>query len=118
MAMDEPYEIVHNGQPSGIVELPVSRILDDYVALAAPRFGPATLPSPELVFEAFRDDFDAAYLEGTLFLVTLHPQFIGMRSRIGHLDELIAYIKSKPNVWFATGEEIVRYVKQQAKMTN
>jgi peptidoglycan/xylan/chitin deacetylase (PgdA/CDA1 family) len=118
MAMDEPYELVLNGQASGIVELPVSRILDDYPTLAAPRFGPSSLPSPELVFEAFRDDFDAAYLEGTLFLVTLHPQYIGMRSRIDYLDALVAYIKSKPNVWFATGEQIARYVKQQAKMAN
>jgi peptidoglycan-N-acetylglucosamine deacetylase len=118
MAMDEPYELVGHGQPTGIVELPVSRILDDSVSLAAPRFGPAALPSPELVFESFRDDFDVAYEEGTLFLVNLHPQFIGMRSRIGYLDDLIDYIKSKPNVWIATAEDVARYVKQQAGMTN
>ena len=41
-----------------------------------------------------------------------------MRSRIGYLDDLIRYIKSKPNVWFATIEEIARYVKQQAGMTD
>ena len=118
MAMDEPYEILLNGQPSGIVELPVSRLLDDQPTLTAPRFGPAALPSPELVFETFRDDFDAAYDEGTLYLITLHPHLIGMRSRIQYLDDLITYIKSKPNVWFATSGEIVRYVKQQAGMTN
>ena len=117
MAMDEPYEVLLNGQPSGIVELPVSRILDDYPTLSAPRFGPSTLPSPELVFESFRDDFDGAYQEGTLFLLTLHPQFVGMRSRIGYLEDLITYIKSQPNVWFATAEEAARYVKRQAGMT-
>jgi peptidoglycan-N-acetylglucosamine deacetylase len=116
MAMDEPYEILLNGQPTGIVELPVSRLLDDQPTLTAPRFGPSALPSPELVFETFRDDFDAAYEEGTLFLVTLHPHLIGMRSRIQYLDDLIMYIKSKPNVWFATGNDIVRYVKQQVGM--
>jgi peptidoglycan-N-acetylglucosamine deacetylase len=117
MAMDEPYEVLLNGQPSGIVELPVSRILDDYPALSAPRFGPSALPSPELVFESFRDDFDGAYQEGTLFLLTLHPHFVGMRSRIGYLEDLITYIKSRPNVWFATAEDAARYVKQQAGMT-
>lgn len=117
MAMDEPYEVLINGQPSGIVELPVSRILDDHPALSAPRFGPSTLPSPELVFESIRDDFDVAYQEGTLFLLTLHPQFIGMRSRIGYLDDLLTYIKSQPNVWFATAEDAAQYVKQQAGMT-
>lgn len=118
VAMDEPYELLLNGQPSGLVELPVSRYLDDQMTLAAARFGPSALPSPELVFEVYRDDFDVAYEEGTLFLLTLHPHLIGMRSRITYLDDLIDYIKSKPNVWFATGEEIVRYVKQQAGMRN
>jgi len=118
MAMDEPYEVLLDGQPSGIVELPVSRMLDDFPTLTAPRFGPAALPSPQLIFETFRDDFDEAYQEGTLFLLTLHPQFVGMRSRIDFLDSLISYIHSKPNVWFATAEEVARYVKQQAGMSN
>ena len=113
MGMDEPYEVLVNGQPSGIVELPVSRLLDDQPTLTSPRFGPSTLPSPELVFETFRDDFDGAYQEGTLFLLTLHPHLIGMRSRIGYLDDFITYMKSKPGVWFATAAEIARYVKQQ-----
>ena len=107
-AMDEPYELLLDGQASGLVELPVSRILDDQPALSAPRFGPSTLPSPELVFETFRDDFDAAYREGTMFLLTLHPHLVGMRSRIGYLDDFIAYVKSKPNVWFATGSQIAK----------
>ncbi len=111
MAMDEPYELVLDGQPSGLVELPVSRYLDDRNTLAASRFGPSALPSPELIFEVYRDDFDVAYEEGTLFLLTLHPHLIGMRSRIDYLDDLIRYIKSKPNVWFATAEDIARYVK-------
>ena len=29
MAMDQPYELLANGQPSGLVELPVEWILDD-----------------------------------------------------------------------------------------
>lgn len=114
MGMDEPYEVLLEGQPSGIIELPVSRLLDDQPTLTSYRFGPSSLPSPELVFETFRDDFDGAYDEGTLFLLTLHPHLIGMRSRIGYLDDLITYIKSKRNVWFATAEEIARYAKQQA----
>ena len=112
MGMDEPYEVLLSGQPSGVVELPVSRLLDDYPTLTTASTGPATLPSPGLVFETFRDDFDAAYAERTLFLLTLHPHLIGMRSRIGYLDELLKYVKSKPGVWFATAEEIARYVRK------
>jgi peptidoglycan/xylan/chitin deacetylase (PgdA/CDA1 family) len=115
MAMDEPYELVLDGKASGMVELPVSRYLDDRTTLSASRFGPSAMPSPELVFEVYRDDFDVAYEEGTLYLITLHPHLIGMRSRITYFDDLLRYITSKPNVWFATAEEIARYVREQSK---
>jgi peptidoglycan/xylan/chitin deacetylase (PgdA/CDA1 family) len=109
-AMDEPYELVLRGEPSGLVELPMNPLLDDLPTLTAPRTGPAALPSPELVFETFKDDFEVAYEEGTLFLLTLHPHLVGMRSRIGYLDELLRDIQRKPGVWFATAGEIARYV--------
>jgi peptidoglycan/xylan/chitin deacetylase (PgdA/CDA1 family) len=108
MAMDEPYEIVRDGQPTGLVELPVEWILDD-----APYFGRAgALPSPEMIFRVYQDEFDLAYQDGTMFMLTLHPQVIGHRSRINHLDKLITHIKSKPGVWFATAEQIAEYVKK------
>lgn len=110
--MDAPHEILIDGQPTGLVELPVNWILDDAPFLPAT----AALPSARLVFQTFKDDFDRAYREGTLFMLTMHPHIIGQRSRIRYLEDLIVYMQSKPGVWFATAEEIARYVKQQ--MTN
>jgi peptidoglycan/xylan/chitin deacetylase (PgdA/CDA1 family) len=117
-ARDEPYEVLLQGQASGIVELPVNAYLNDYRFLTSGRTGPGLLPSPELIFETFRDDFDVAYEEGTMVVLTLHPHVVGMRSRIIYLDQLIRYMKGKPGVWFATGEQIARYVRQQAGLTN
>jgi peptidoglycan/xylan/chitin deacetylase (PgdA/CDA1 family) len=111
MGMDEPYELMSNGQPTGMVELPVDWILDDY-----PYFiSTGALPAPELIFKVYQDEFDQAYKEGTMFMLTMHPMVSGHRSRIMYLDKLIAYIKSKPGVWFATGQQIAEYVKQNAK---
>src|SRR5262245_58405746 len=31
LAADEPYEIVSNGEPSGVIELPISEVANDYV---------------------------------------------------------------------------------------
>jgi peptidoglycan/xylan/chitin deacetylase (PgdA/CDA1 family) len=108
MGMDEPYELVSNGQPTGMVELPVDWILDDY-----PYFiSNGALPSPELIFKVYQDEFDQAYKEGTMFMLTMHPMISGHRSRIMYLDKLITYMKSKPGVWFATGQQIAEYVKQ------
>ncbi len=117
-ARDEPYEVMLEGQPSGIVELPNNIYRNDLRFLTSGRTGPGLLPSPELIFETFQDDFDVAYREGTLFVLTLHPHVVGMRSRIIYFDRLVEYIKGKPGVWFATGEQIARYVKQQAGLTD
>ena len=114
MGLDEPYEIDANGKPTGLVELPVEWILDD-----APYFGATgALPVPELIFKTYRDEFDVAYKEGTLTMLTFHPHVVGRRSRAVHMEKLFEYIKSKPGVWFATAEQIARYVKQNAGMTN
>jgi peptidoglycan/xylan/chitin deacetylase (PgdA/CDA1 family) len=108
MAMDEPYEIVSNGAPTGIVELAI-----DWTLTETPYLGRGgTMPSPEQLFKLYKEEFDGAYQEGTLFVLTLHPQVIGHRAPIQHLDQLVAYMKSKPGVWFATGEQIARYVKE------
>lgn len=110
MAMDEPYELMSNGTATGMVELPVDWIQDDGIY-----FGPTgTMPSAELAFQTYREEFDLAYQEGTMFMLTMHPQISGHRSTMGHFDKLIAYIRSKPGVWFATGQQIAAYVKQPA----
>ena len=66
---------------------------------------------PELIFRVYRDEFDRAYQEGTMLMLTMHPHVIGHRSRIVHLENLIAYMKTRPDVWFATAAQIASAVK-------
>jgi len=109
MASDDAYEILLDGAPTGIVELPIERILDD-----APYFGSnadGSNPSLGDVYEVFQAEFDVAYDEGGLYLLTLHPHMIGHRSRTAMLEKLVQYIKGKPGVWFATHEQIANHVK-------
>ena len=109
MASDDPYELLLDGKPTGVVELPIERILDD-----APYFGGGANgsdPSIETVFEVFKSEFDVALEERGLFLLTMHPHIMGHRSRVALLDRLIQHMKSKPGVWFATHEQIARHVK-------
>lgn len=112
MADDRPYEVLINGEPTGVVELPVEWILDDYPYFGMDRQStvrPYTQPND--VFDIWRAEFDKAYEEGTIFILTMHPHIIGHRSRIVMLERLIQYMRSKPGVWFATHEEIARYVR-------
>ena len=113
MADDRPYEILADGQATGMVELPVEWILDDAVYVN-PRG--ASYSPPRDVLQVFIDEFDKAYEEGTMFLLTMHPHYIGHRSRMVILEELIDYIRAKGDVWFATHREVAEYVKQQAVM--
>jgi peptidoglycan/xylan/chitin deacetylase (PgdA/CDA1 family) len=107
-AMDEPYEIVVNGEPTGIVELAI-----DWTLTETPYLGRGgTMPSPELLYQLYKDEFDGAYKEGTMLILTLHPHVTGHRAPMRHLEEFVAYMQSKQGVWFATCEQIARYVKQ------
>ena len=112
MADDRPYELLQNGEATGIVELPVEWILDD-----APLLNPrgTSYTSPRDLLQVYIDEFDKAYEEGTMFLLTTHPHIIGHRSRILILEELISHIQSVGNVWFATHEQVARYVLEEAR---
>jgi peptidoglycan/xylan/chitin deacetylase (PgdA/CDA1 family) len=106
MAMDVPYEIMSNGKDTGIVELPVTWVADDGIY-----FGPTgALPSPKVIFQVFQDEFDMAYRERTFVMLTFHPN-AERRSRFLYLEQLIAYMKTKPDVWFATAEQVVDWIK-------
>ena len=110
-AMDEPYELVSNDGPTGIVELAI-----DWTLTETPYLGRGgTMPSPELLYQLYKDEFDGAYEQRTMFVLTLHPHVTGHRAPMRHLDQLVAYMKSKPGVWFATAEQIARYVKEAAQ---
>ena len=115
MADDEPYEILEDGEPTGMVELPVEWIRDDAVYFNMDRMSslrPYTAPSA--VLEIFMSEFDEAYRENGLFLLTMHPHFIGHRSRLAMLDRLIRHIKSHDDIWFATHQEVAAYCKEHA----
>jgi peptidoglycan-N-acetylglucosamine deacetylase len=108
---------MEEGEPTGIVELPVEWIKDDYPYFGMDRLStvrPYTAPS--LVGEIWRREFEGAYNEGGLFLLTMHPHVIGHRSRMSVLEELIQHMRSRAGVWFGTHEDIARYVKAQARM--
>jgi peptidoglycan/xylan/chitin deacetylase (PgdA/CDA1 family) len=113
MADDRAYELMQNGRPTGLVEIPVEWILDD-----APLFNPRgqSYMNPRDVAKVWMDEFDKAYAEGTMVVYTMHPHISGHRSRVVALEMLIAHIKTKPGVWFATHKDVAEYVRKEAKL--
>jgi peptidoglycan/xylan/chitin deacetylase (PgdA/CDA1 family) len=115
MADEACYELLLDGRPTGVVEVPVEWLRDDAVYLMFNR-NPATRPymSPRDVLDVFVREFDAAYAEGGLFQLVMHPFVIGYRSRIRILEELIRHIKTHEGVWFGTHLEVASWVKAEA----
>ena len=114
MADEDCYELLLDGEPTGVIELPVEWVRDDAVYFWMNRFQshrPYTAPSD--VFDIFRRELDAAYAEGGVFQLTLHPHVIGYRSRIWIVEEIIRHARSLGNVWFATHAQVVRWAKQE-----
>jgi peptidoglycan/xylan/chitin deacetylase (PgdA/CDA1 family) len=116
MADDEPYEIVHRGEPSGIVEIPVEWIRDDAVYFPMERYT-ALRPyaSPRTVLSIWIDEFEGAVADRGLFQLTMHPHVIGHRSRMAVLAELVDHIAAQPGVWFATHAQVAGYALSHAE---
>ncbi len=112
MADDDPYELTDAGEPTGIVELPPEWIRDDAVYYNFVRFSalrPYTPPSA--VQEIFIAEFDGAWDEAGMFLLTMHPHITGHRSRMPVLANLIKHMKAKGQCWFATHAQIAQWCK-------
>ena len=115
MADVDCYELELEGRPSGVVELPVEWIRDDAVYFNMNRFaGLRPYTPPEAVFDIFKREFDAAYREGGLFQLTMHPHVSGYRSRLWILEELIRHIRQTASghdggAWFATHAEVAEF---------
>jgi len=116
MADEDCYELLRNGEPTGVVEVPVEWVRDDAVYFMMNRFQslrPYT--PPQDVLDIFRREFEAAYEDGGLFQLTMHPHIIGYRSRIWILEEIIRLAQAKGDVWFATHAEVAAWVKEQGR---
>src|ERR1700689_4220220 len=115
MSDEDCYELLLDGEPCGVVELPVEWVRDDAVYFMMNRFSalrPYTPPAD--VLDIFRREFEAAYQDGGVFQLTMHPHVISYRSRIWLLEELIRLAQSRPGVWFATHAEVARWAKDHA----
>jgi peptidoglycan/xylan/chitin deacetylase (PgdA/CDA1 family) len=115
MADVDCYELMMDGENTGVVELPVEWIRDDAVYFGMNRFaGLRPYTPPTGVYDIFRREFDGAYREGGLFQLTMHPHISGYRSRLWILEELIEYMRGHDDLWFATHADIVAYAKANA----
>jgi peptidoglycan-N-acetylglucosamine deacetylase len=114
MADDEPYEVIADGRSTGLIEVPCEWIRDDAPYFTMDRFtGSRPYTPPRGALDIWRDEFDAAYADGGLFQLTMHPHVIGHRSRLVVLRELLDHILGHDDVWFGTHAAIADLARKE-----
>lgn len=86
-----------------LISLPYAMDVND-----APFFG-AAFEADDFA-DLVRRHFEVLWREGAhsgkVMCVSLHPALFGQAHRIGYLQEIFAWLRSHPDVWHATGDEI------------
>jgi peptidoglycan/xylan/chitin deacetylase (PgdA/CDA1 family) len=103
-----------------LVELPLHYELEDepyfaYNLSPAIPVGQPRIPSYREVLQNWKHDFAAFHRFGLCFVPRLHPEIIGTAGRIDVLRELLADIRSRDDVWFATGSEMAAWWRQSVE---
>jgi peptidoglycan/xylan/chitin deacetylase (PgdA/CDA1 family) len=91
------------GEPSPLLEFPVSWGLDDFPELELLK-GNATQQSNDTVLQRWKDAFDFAYerCPGGMMTWTLHPQTIGRAQNLLMLERFIEHVVGHDGIWFPT----------------
>ena len=98
-----------------LVELPNDITMDDFTYYYFTFSDPAVrcmYPNRE-VFGNWKHEFDGLALEGNkIFILKLHPQFVGRASRVQMLSRLIGYRKSH-GAWLDTNRAVASWVLKE-----
>ena len=98
---DQPFPIrVKSGK---LISMPYSVEVNDVPILS-------TAYEADAYLEIVRRQFDRLYAEGgRVMCITVHPAVIGQAQRARYVDLALQYVKSFPDVWFATGAQIAEH---------
>jgi peptidoglycan/xylan/chitin deacetylase (PgdA/CDA1 family) len=108
-SVDQPYVF---GEPTDLVEVPVSWTLDDFPPFEHIIGGNQGLYPASAVEENWRADFDFAYerCPGGVFDLTMHPQVIGRGHRMLMLERLIEHFTREGVVFESLGDYVDRWL--------
>lgn len=109
---DRPYVHQQAGASTGLVELPVQWLLDDFPYFGVnPQRGMLGQTPPDVAYAAWTSELAAlSREEGACFVLTMHPQLIGRPSRVMLLERLITYARSLGPVEFLRCKDMAEQV--------
>jgi peptidoglycan/xylan/chitin deacetylase (PgdA/CDA1 family) len=111
MGDDVPY--VLKTEPGELIELPSYWGMDDWPQFVHSMDLDYMMPiqSPERGIDVFKEEFDAMWEHGGLWVGVWHPFATGRLARWRRVEKLIEYMLAKGHVWLAPMEEIARHVR-------
>ena len=71
-----------------------------------------SMKSAQSGLELFKEEFDAVWEYGGLWIAVWHPFLSGRLSRCVAMSKLIEYMHEKGDVWFARLDDITRHVER------
>lgn len=104
---DMPYMLRYKGGETGLAELPVEWMLDDWPQFETMR------RAPEDVYRLWQPEFEGIYELGRYFSLTCHPECIGRISRLKMLEKLLNEMINKGDVWFPAGKELAEWTRRK-----
>ena len=107
MDNDMPYMLKWRGKDTGLVELPVDWMMDDWPQYDTER------RAPEAAYQLWKPEFEGLYRLGRYFGLTCHPQASGRISRLDMLEKLITEMEAKGDVWFATCKQVADWTRKK-----
>ena len=112
MGDDIPYLI--STDEGDLVELPSHWGLDDWPQYVQSMDLDYMMPirAPRAGCEIFKQEFEAAYNYGGLWVPVMHPFATGRLSRWDVMAEFLESVLERGDVWFAPMEEIAEHIKQ------
>jgi peptidoglycan/xylan/chitin deacetylase (PgdA/CDA1 family) len=106
---DLPYFVQPDPERPPVVQLPPSRLWDDYT------FFMDHTVTPQATFEFWRDDLDVLRDEGGLMCLTLHPFVSGRPGPSRALARLLDYAIDLGDVWIARADQTARWWIERAQ---
>jgi peptidoglycan/xylan/chitin deacetylase (PgdA/CDA1 family) len=112
MGDDVPY--VLRTDEGELIELPSYWGMDDWPQFVHSMDLDYMMPiqSPERGMAVFREEFDAMWENGGLWVGVWHPFATGRLARWRQVEKLLAYMRDKGDVWFAPMDEIAGHVRR------
>ena len=102
---DQPYRL----NVPGMLSVPYAIELNDLAIFGKNTSGPEFVRLVRDQYEQLSADAEGS---GRVMALALHPFVIGQPFRAKYLDEALAFLTSRPDVWLATSDEIAEYYWQ------